>query len=67
MATLKIKKIKWEDKYPCELIMGNGGKKSITPTIVDFENRQAWHQRGQASDNGEWIAFDDIEFLTPKE
>ncbi|KKM94690.1 hypothetical protein LCGC14_1195860 [marine sediment metagenome] len=64
MATLLIKK---NGKFPCELIMGNGGKKSITPTMVDFDNCQAWHQRGQASENGVWIEFDNIRFATTKE
>jgi len=64
MATLIIKR---SGKFPVELRMGNGGRKSITPTMVDFDNQEAWHQKGQASENGEWIEFDDIEFEDVKE
>ena len=33
------------------------------PTIIDFENRQAWQQKGQSSDNGVWHDFDDLKLM----
>lgn len=37
-------------------------KKRFTPTIVDFDNEMVWWQKGQASDNGEWLSYDDVIF-----
>lgn len=37
---------------------------TFVPTQIDYANRQVWHQKGQSSDNGEWIDFDEVQ-LTP--
>jgi hypothetical protein len=34
------------------------------PTMIDYDNRQVWHQRSQVASDGEWIDFDDV-LLTP--
>lgn len=35
----------------------------FTPTMIDYMNQQVWHQRSQVSEDGEWIDFDDVEFI----
>lgn len=49
-------------KYPyqCKII---GEDKTFTPTMIDYDNRMVWHQKGQASNNGEWLGFDEVEFI----
>jgi len=36
------------------------------PMMIDVDNDCAWRQIEQASDNGEWYDFDEIEFFTDK-
>ena len=36
---------------------------TFTPTLIDYENEQVWRQIGQASGNGEWFGFDDVNFM----
>lgn len=34
----------------------------FTPTMINYMNRQLWHQRSQVFGEGECIDFDDVEF-----
>jgi len=46
--------------YKCLLV---SNRTEFTPTMIDFENQQLWHQKGQASENGEWHSFDEVYFM----
>jgi hypothetical protein len=37
-------------------------KKKFTPMMVDYGNEMVWWQKGQASENGEWLSYDDVIF-----
>lgn len=37
-------------------------KNWFIPTMIDYMDRQVWHQRSQVSEDGEWINFNDVEF-----
>jgi len=47
-------------KFPYECTVKETGRK-FTPIMIDYDNEQVW-QQGQASGNGEWLDFDDVEF-----
>lgn len=49
------------NKYPYICKINNSGIE-FTPTRVDYENQRVWHQKGQASENGEWYDFDEVTF-----
>lgn len=48
-------------KFPYECITSSGT--SFVPTIIDYDNSMVWHQKSQASGDGEWIDFDDVIFV----
>lgn len=48
--------------FPYECTTESG--ESFTPTLMDFENRQAWQQVGQASGNGRWHSFDELTIVS---
>lgn len=50
-----------ETKYPYTCIVINTRDKFI-PTVIDYDNEMVWHQKGQASENGDWYGFDEVEF-----
>jgi len=52
----------WNTKYPYKCVIKNTGDKFI-PIMIDYDNKQIWRQNGQASENGEWIDFDNVEFF----
>lgn len=38
-------------------------KRKFTPMMVDYDNEMVWWQKGQASENGEWLSYDDVIFI----
>lgn len=50
------------DKFPYEAKIKDTGN-TFVPTMIDYDNRMVWHQKGQASGNGEWIDFECVEFV----
>ncbi len=54
-------------KFPYKCFLKNADNFTIgdtfIPTMIDYENEMVWRQKGQASDNGEWIAFEDLIFI----
>ena len=48
-------------KFPYECTVKETGRK-FTPIMIDYDNEQVWWQQGQASGNGEWLDFRDVEF-----
>ena len=48
-------------KFPYECTIKETGIK-FTPIIIDYDNEQVWWQKGQASDNGEWLDFSNVTF-----
>ena len=49
--------------YKCTIV---DSKKEFIPTMIDFDNCMVWHQKGQASGNGEWLSLDEV-YITRNE
>ncbi len=49
-------------KFPYECILKENPSTKFTPILIDYDNQMVWWQKGQASENGEWIAFEDVIF-----
>lgn len=50
----------FKKKYPIEAVIKDSGK-TFTVIMIDFDNQQVWEQQGQASGNGCWYAFDEVD------
>lgn len=48
--------------YPYECVIKETGR-VFTPILIDYENKSLWWQKGQASENGEWVSFEDVIFI----
>jgi hypothetical protein len=51
----------YETKFPYECTVIETGVKFI-PIMINYDNEQVWWQQGQASDNGEWLDFTEVNF-----
>ena len=49
-------------KFPYECVIKETGKRFI-PILIDYMNKLVQWQKGQSSDNGEWLDFEDVEFF----
>jgi hypothetical protein len=49
------------EKFPYECTEISSGRTFI-PTMINYENQMVWRQNGQASDNGEWLYFEEVVF-----
>ena len=49
-------------KFPYKCIVKESAREFI-PITIDYDSKMVWWQKGQASDNGEWLSFDEVIFI----
>ena len=49
-------------KFPYKCIVKESAR-DFTPIMIDYDSQMVWWQKGQASDNGEWLSFDEVIFI----
>lgn len=49
-------------KFPYKCIVKESAR-DFTPIIIDYDSQMVLWQKGQASDNSEWLGFDEVIFI----